>query len=161
MTLMHNMHKVSTSIGDFLTFGSGELDANGFWEHPCYECARAHEKEYPEDFPCWPFSEEYIEDLKRNKKWPFNDDENIIRNYVVLESIEYGNRFFSTYKEGEDATKLLTGETVYKVIGYAETIEQAQKLLGPDFLQRAERAELLHMYKEIGRILNEPKKRSY
>lgn len=31
----------STHIGDCLTFGSGELDDNGFWEFPCYICAQA------------------------------------------------------------------------------------------------------------------------
>jgi len=50
--------KISTGIHDGLTFGSGELDDCGYWEHPCYDCARAWEKEYPEDAPCWPFKQE-------------------------------------------------------------------------------------------------------
>jgi len=48
---------VSTGIHDGLTFGSGELDENGFWEHPCPICARECEKKHPEYAPCWPFSD--------------------------------------------------------------------------------------------------------
>lgn len=75
MGIAHPLCNMSTSIGDWLTFGSGYLDDLGFWEKPCYECARAHEEKYPEDFPCWPFSKEYLEELKRNKQWPFNEKE--------------------------------------------------------------------------------------
>ena len=50
----------STGIGDFLTFGWGELDQWGFWKHPCFECARRHEAENPDDGACWPFSPEYL-----------------------------------------------------------------------------------------------------
>jgi len=67
--------RVSTSIADFLTFGSGELDSNGFWEKPCYECARNHEKKFKDDFPCWPFSKEYLEMKKQRSEWPFNEKE--------------------------------------------------------------------------------------
>lgn len=45
---------ISTGIHDCLTFGTGKLDTNGFWEHPCGLCARAHEKQFPEGDPCWP-----------------------------------------------------------------------------------------------------------
>ena len=47
----------STGIHDGLTFGSGKIDFNGFWENPCCICARAHEEKCPEDYPCWPFDE--------------------------------------------------------------------------------------------------------
>lgn len=56
---------VSSHIGDGLTFGTGELDPNGLWEHGCYECARAHEEQFPGDGECWPFS---IETLNRTKE---------------------------------------------------------------------------------------------
>lgn len=46
---------VSTGIHDGLTFGSGDLDPNGFWEYPCAPCARRNEELYPEDGECWPF----------------------------------------------------------------------------------------------------------
>jgi hypothetical protein len=46
---------VSTGIHDGLTFGSGDLDPNGFWEFPCAPCARLAEQLYPEDGECWPF----------------------------------------------------------------------------------------------------------
>jgi len=47
---------VSTGIHDGLTFGRGKLDDYGYWSKPCGPCARAWEKEHPEDGPCWPFS---------------------------------------------------------------------------------------------------------
>lgn len=48
---------ISTNIADDLSFGSGELNFNGFWEFPCPVCARAHEKAYPEDGECCPYEE--------------------------------------------------------------------------------------------------------
>jgi len=38
----------STGIHDGLTFGSGELDSNGYWEFPCRVCAEAWDKLLPE-----------------------------------------------------------------------------------------------------------------
>lgn len=52
--------KVSTCICESLTFGKGELSENGYWEHACWTCARAHEKTHPESLPCWPFSNETL-----------------------------------------------------------------------------------------------------
>jgi hypothetical protein len=49
---------VSSGIHEGLTFGSGKLDDLGFWEKPCGTCARAREKDHPEDIPCWPFEQE-------------------------------------------------------------------------------------------------------
>jgi hypothetical protein len=50
--------RVSTGIHAYLTLGTGKLDANGFWKHGCYACARAHEEQFPEDGPCWPHTPE-------------------------------------------------------------------------------------------------------
>jgi len=55
--------KASSSISEHLTFGSGELDEHGFWEHPCPICARAFEKEYPKYAPCWPFTDEQLKEM--------------------------------------------------------------------------------------------------
>ncbi len=46
---------VSTAISGHLTFGSGDCDDYGFWENPCFECARDHERRHPDDGKCWPF----------------------------------------------------------------------------------------------------------
>jgi len=46
--------KVSTGICGSITFGCGDLDEHGYWEYPCEVCARAYEKSYPADGPCWP-----------------------------------------------------------------------------------------------------------
>jgi len=32
----HDCH-VSSGVHDCLTFGTGELDDNGFWENPCWD----------------------------------------------------------------------------------------------------------------------------
>lgn len=50
---------VSTHIGDCLSFGSGDLDENGFWEFPCRVCAVAAERRDRvagalEYMPYWP-----------------------------------------------------------------------------------------------------------
>lgn len=50
---------VSTGICERPTFGSGELDSNGYWEVPCSVCARAWEaKNGLEEGQCWPPSQE-------------------------------------------------------------------------------------------------------
>jgi hypothetical protein len=45
----------STGICGSLTCGSGKLDDFGYWEFPCYPCARELEKNLPEEGPVWPF----------------------------------------------------------------------------------------------------------
>jgi hypothetical protein len=65
----HTCH-VSTGIHDFLTFGTGHLDDNGFWEHPCAECARAHEKQFPQCGPCWPHTEVQLIAMGFQEKQP-------------------------------------------------------------------------------------------
>lgn len=49
--------------------------------------------------------------------------------FVILEGIEHGNRFFTTNRRGEDPTKSATGETWYRVIGYASSVNDAQQTL--------------------------------
>lgn len=51
----HEDCSFSTGICGSLTAGSGELDYNGYWEHPCFECARKAEADMPWFGPCWPF----------------------------------------------------------------------------------------------------------
>ena len=54
--------------------------------------------------------------------------------FVLLEGIKEHNRFFSTYTEGEDASKLEDGTIAYIVLGYADSMEEAQiKLFGHKF----------------------------
>lgn len=57
---------VSTGIHERLTFGSGDIDFNGYWEIPCPICARAHEAKFPEDGECWPFVGQDVEELKKS-----------------------------------------------------------------------------------------------
>jgi hypothetical protein len=45
---------VSTGFCDELTFGSGDLDDWGYFEHPCHACARDWETTHPQDGQCWP-----------------------------------------------------------------------------------------------------------
>jgi hypothetical protein len=51
----HENCGASTTIGGETSFGQGKLDEYGFWEIPCQECAREHERKY--GLPvnsCWP-----------------------------------------------------------------------------------------------------------
>lgn len=51
--------------------------------------------------------------------------------YVILRGLEHGNRFFTTNDPAQDQTKLADGTVAYEVIGYADTIREAQtKLYG-------------------------------
>ena len=45
--------KVSTTITDAISFGTGNLDEFGFWDHGCDTCARAYEKANPGS-EAWP-----------------------------------------------------------------------------------------------------------
>lgn len=58
--------KFSSTIMDTLSVGTGELDQHGFWEHGCYECARAWEKANPNQ-EVWPFSRETLNRMDREK----------------------------------------------------------------------------------------------
>lgn len=49
--------------------------------------------------------------------------------FVILRGIQYGSRFFTTYIEGEGATKLKDGTVAYEVMGYADTVQEAQIFL--------------------------------
>ncbi len=60
--------------------------------------------------------------------------------YVCLEGLKEGNRFFTTNTPGEDPTKLFDGTVAYKVLGYADTVEGAQKILYGDMTVEEHRA---------------------
>jgi len=61
----HHDCRISSAMDDSLTFGRGELDDYGYWEIPCPVCARAWEKDHPEDGPCWPYTKEVREEYKK------------------------------------------------------------------------------------------------
>jgi hypothetical protein len=58
-----------------------------------------------------------------------NETLDVSRRFIVLQSIEHGSKFYSTNTRGGDPRKLATGELAYRVIGYADTDEQAQKIV--------------------------------
>lgn len=45
--------------------------------------------------------------------------------FVILRGIKEGNRFFSC-NDGSDPTKLTDGTVAYTILGYADTVEEAQ-----------------------------------
>lgn len=70
-----------------------------------------------------------------------------MKQYVCLEGIEYGNRFFTMNDETRDASKLSDGTVVYKILGYADTCEEAQKIIyGPDYNQPEFKEQLFKKY---------------
>jgi hypothetical protein len=52
-----------------------------------------------------------------------------MHNLVVLEGLKEGNRFFSINIEGKDPIKLSDGTIAYRVLGYADTDEEALEIL--------------------------------
>ena len=71
------------------------------------------------------------------------------KQYVVLEHLlmpDRGFRFFSTNKE--DNTLLCDGTIAYSVIGFADTIEKAQDMLGPNLKTIPTIQEMEDHYKE-------------
>ncbi len=50
--------------------------------------------------------------------------------FVVLQGIEHGNRFFTDYHgNAEDVVRLTDGTIAYKILGFANTVEEAQVFL--------------------------------
>jgi len=49
--------------------------------------------------------------------------------YIILQGIEELNRFITTNNINEDQTKLSNGKTAYIILGYANTIAEAQMYL--------------------------------
>ena len=62
--LCGNPECAASSFEDIPTFGSGEMDQYGFFEKPCWICARKFEELEPGMGPCWPFSDEYLNQEK-------------------------------------------------------------------------------------------------
>ena len=54
-----------------------------------------------------------------------------MKQYVCLEGLKEGNKFFTTNHEGEDPTVLQDGTVAYKILGYADTVDEAHKILYP------------------------------
>jgi hypothetical protein len=54
--------------------------------------------------------------------------------FACFEGLEQGNRFFSTNQPNEDMTKTADGKVSYKILGYANTVGEAQMILyGKEF----------------------------
>lgn len=53
------------------------------------------------------------------------------KKYILLRGLQWGNRFFTNYTPGWDHTKLNNGTVAYEIIGYADTVEEAQRSLYP------------------------------
>ena len=51
--------------------------------------------------------------------------------YVALRSIRTGDKFWTSHDGNHDVTKGGNGETWYEIIGFANTPEEAQRLLWP------------------------------
>lgn len=49
--------------------------------------------------------------------------------FTLFEGLEYRNRFFSMHTPDKDETRLADGTVAYKILGYANTVEEAQRKL--------------------------------
>ncbi len=61
-----------------------------------------------------------------------NQSDQSHKQFVILEGVQHGNRFYSRHTPGEDPTKSAKGETWYRILGYADTSEEAQAILFPN-----------------------------
>jgi hypothetical protein len=52
----------SSTIAEQVSFGAGRLDPNGFWEFPCWTCAKEFQHTYPHYY-VWPQSQAHADDL--------------------------------------------------------------------------------------------------
>ncbi len=74
---------VSTGIHEGLTFGQGRLTCNGFWEFPCFTCARDHEVFHPEDGECWPFVGQNFTELYQVNKEICDEEAKFFREFSL------------------------------------------------------------------------------
>jgi hypothetical protein len=66
----------------------------------------------------------------------------------VIPGVNKGQRFFSTNHPEKDQTKLLDGTVAYEIIGYADTVKEAQDALGlhePETLAQLGKMMLINM----------------
>lgn len=70
--------------------------------------------------------------------------------YVALEGLANGNRFYTGYDPDKDPTKLHTGKVAYKVLGFADTDEEAQRLVGWGLSVESDRAFMANYLYESG-----------
>lgn len=49
-----------------------------------------------------------------------------MKKYILLRGLVEGNCFFSTNVAGDDPTRLHDGTLAYEVLGYADTVKEAQ-----------------------------------
>lgn len=64
-----------------MTFGSGRLDENGYWEFPCDPCARAFEVAFPEATPCWPFPSQDLNQTRKDWLKSYEREESIWKKF--------------------------------------------------------------------------------
>lgn len=57
----------STGIHDGPTVGRGELSEHGYWQYPCYLCAREAERERSWK-NVWPWSDEYLAECRQRDR---------------------------------------------------------------------------------------------
>lgn len=75
------------------------------------------------------------------------------RPLVVLEGLEAGNRFYTTNSNPkEDHTKLANGKTVYKVLAFCDTSDEALAVIEGDGYDpmEAHLAQHREMYEKLG-----------
>lgn len=78
-----------------------------------------------------------------------------MKKFVILEHLclpDRGFRFFSTNSE-TDPTRIMSGEVAYKIVGYSDTVEDAQSMIRHNF-QSASSTEL-ELYYRFGFITDE------
>lgn len=60
----------------------------------------------------------------------YSGDRFRVPGFVCLEGLKEGNQFYTSYSLGDEPGKLGNGEVAYKVLGYADSSEEALGVLG-------------------------------
>lgn len=76
-------------------------------------------------------------------------------NLVCLENINNGCKFFTTNVDGDDPTRTFDGKVSYRVLGYADTPEQARGIIYGQDDSPYKRADLFREYLKKSGILSE------
>src|SRR6056300_618306 len=69
---------------------------------------------------------------------------------IGLEGIEDGNRFFTKNMPDKDQTRLYDGTVAYRILGYANTSEEAHEIIGKDHLRQGIVSEMSRIASVIG-----------
>lgn len=81
------------------------------------------------------------------------------KNFVVLRGLKEGNTFFTAYtgKPEDEQVRLADGTVAYEIVGYANTVEEAQEMIRQSYIKHGTtwRVEIMKYLMEMERQIRE------